>query len=163
MRKKVFNIYIAYLTEFFFSLATPNMSQNNWKYYDLLGQICSFFPSVTGPLYTFQTLFYECKSASVGFTTDSILLSPKPFSAKHIEITCPLEKLTNVKLEETEAVLFSCSQSSGPSSCSHLVSQPALIQGRKLSLWRSLSLAVVHNSRKPQLHLFPICFQSKMA
>ena len=134
--EKSFNIYSLF-DGIFFSLATPNMSQNNWKYYDLLGQICSFFPSVTGSLYPFQTLFYECKSASVGFTTDSILLSPRPFSAKHIEITCPLEKLTNVKLEEIETLLFSCSQSAGPSSCSHLVSQQALIQGRKLSLWKS--------------------------
>lgn len=129
--EKSFNIYSLF-DGIFFSLVTPNMSQNNWKYYDLLGQICSFFPSVTGPLYPFQTLFYECKSASVGFTTDSILLNPKPFSAKHVEITCPLEKLTNVKLEETEALLFSCSQSAGPSFCSHLVSQQALIQGRKV-------------------------------
>lgn len=132
-------IYIAYLMETFFIWwfqIWVKITETIMIYQD---KFVLFSPVSLAPFTLFKHFFYYSKSASVGFTTDSILLSPKPFSAKCVEITCPLEKLTNVKLEETGALLFSCSQSSSPSSCSHLVPQQALIQGRKLSLWRSLS------------------------
>ena len=118
-------IYIAYLMETFFIWWLQigvKITETITIYQD---KFVLFSPVSLAPFTLFKHFFYYSKSASVGFTTDSILLSPKPFSAKRVEITCPLEKLTNVKLEETGALLFSCSQNSSPSSCSHLVPQQA--------------------------------------
>ncbi|MXQ95261.1 hypothetical protein E5288_WYG010586 [Bos mutus] len=52
------------------------------------------------------TEYFSRICTSVGSTTDSILLSPKPFSAQRIEIACPLEKLTNYLHVTSRDVVF---------------------------------------------------------
>lgn len=104
-------------------------------------------------------LLYYCKSANACFTKYSILLSSKPFSAKHLEAPCPLEKRTQVALGKQKGP--------GPPVPRALPFSPpagTLHSGLpKPSDWGSSSFAIVPSSRKPQIHLFAICSKNKMA